>query len=95
MEALSFEWDERKDAANQAKHKIGFAEARTVFYDPAARVIPDPNHSDGEDRFIVLGVSQALRLLVVVHCLRQRRTVIRIISARKATRTESAAYRGR
>ena len=95
MDELRFEWDDYKDALNQAKHQVSFEEARTVFFDPNALVIDDPNHSASEERFIILGHSRALRLLVVAHCLRQTETVIRIISARKATKRESMTYQGR
>ena len=93
MKDLSFTWDPTKDAANKAKHDgIGFQEARTVFYDEFARVIFDPNHSQEEDRFIILGQSDTPRLLVVCHCFRENDSVIRIISARKANRKEEQSY---
>lgn len=91
---LEFEWDDRKDAANQRKHGVSFAEAQTVFSDDDALLIPDPDHSDDEDRFILLGVSSALRALVVCHCYREA-SVIRIISARKADRDETRQYERR
>jgi len=94
MKEIRFEWDEAKNRVNITKHGVAFDEARTVFYDPCARVIDDPEHSEGEDRFIILGISQKLRLLVVCHCYRERDEVIRIISARKATTNESRAYEG-
>ena len=94
MKAIRFEWDETKNRSNIAKHGVAFDEARTVFYDPSARVIDDPAHSESEDRFIILGISQKLRLLVVCHCYRERDEVIRIISARKATTNEGRAYKG-
>jgi uncharacterized DUF497 family protein len=90
---LRFTWDERKDAVNRQKHGISFDEARTVFYDEHARLIADPDHSDDEDRFIILGHSEQSRLLVVCHCYRESDSVIRIISARKATRHEAHNYR--
>jgi len=93
MEAIRFEWDEAKNKSNIAKHGIAFDEARTVFYDPLARVIDDPEHSESEDRFIILGISQKLHLLVVCHCYRKQDEVIRIISARKATTKESQSYK--
>ena len=93
METISFEWDENKNSVNKEKHHISFEEASTVFYDENALVISDPDHSEKEERFIILGMSAAANLLVVCHCLRQSETVIRIISARKATRTESEQYR--
>lgn len=91
---IRFEWDENKNEINKKKHKISFEEARTVFYDESALVIDDPEHSEGEDRFIILGLSKRANLLVVCHCYRESDTVIRIISARKATKTESQYYRG-
>jgi len=68
MDGLSFEWDERKNAANQRKHGVSFAEARTAFLDENARVIPDPEHSAGEERFVLIGLSISVRVLVVCHC---------------------------
>ena len=92
MEAIQFEWDENKNRINQRKHGISFQEAKTVFYDEKALVIDDPEHSEQEDRFIILGLSNQAHLLVVCHCYRASDTVIRIISARKATKTESKYY---
>ena len=92
METLSFEWDENKNAINKKKHKISFGEAQTVFYDEAALLIDDPEHSQEEERFIIMGLSQKANLLVVCHCYRASETVIRIISARKATKNESKYY---
>lgn len=92
MEYIKFEWDENKNIINQKKHKISFDEAKTVFYDEEALVIDDPEHSEKEDRFIILGLSNKLNLLVVCHCYRETDTVIRIISARKATTTETKQY---
>ena len=92
MEAIQFEWDENKNRINQRKHGISFQEAKTVFYDEKALVIDDPEHSEQEDRFIILGLSNQANLLVVCHCYRASDTVIRIISARKATKTESKYY---
>ncbi len=89
---LTFEWDENKDRINQLKHKISFEEAQTVFYDEQALVIDDPEHSEEEERFIILGMSRKANLLVVCHCCRSDENVIRIISARKATRSESVYY---
>ena len=88
-----FEWDDRKAEANLAKHGVSFAEAATVFDDPSARVIADPDHSLDEERFVILGLSLQARELVVCHCLRGAgELVIRIISARKATRAEAEQY---
>ncbi|MCL4182335.1 MAG: BrnT family toxin [Burkholderiaceae bacterium] len=92
MSTLRFEWDERKAAANQHRHGVSFEEARTVFFDERARLIDDPDHSADEERFILLGLSSTLRLLVVCHCYRSEGNVIRIISARKATARESRSY---
>jgi uncharacterized DUF497 family protein len=92
MSGLKFEWDEKKNTANRRKHGISFAEAKTAFLDENARVIPDPEHSDDEERFVLLGVSISVRVLVVCHCYRQRGDVIRIISARKAERDEIEQY---
>lgn len=89
---IKFEWDENKNRTNQNKHGISFAEAQTVFYDDEALVIDDPEHSEEEERFIILGLSNKANLLVVCHCYRASETVIRIISARKATKTESQYY---
>ena len=89
---MYFEWDERKNEINKAKHKVSFEEAQTVFYDDRALVIDDPEHSQEEERFIILGMSARANLLIVCHCYRASDTVIRIISARKATKTESMHY---
>ena len=92
MSALHFEWDERKAAANLKKHGISFEEAKSVFYDERAKLIDDPDHSADEDRFILLGLSSALKVLTVCHCYRTHSGVIRIISARKATAREMKSY---
>ena len=92
MDMIRFEWDENKNTINRQKHKISFEEARTAFYDENALLIDDPDHSETEDRFILLGLSREAKLLVVCHCYRQSDTVIRIISARKATKNESKYY---
>lgn len=89
---MNFEWDENKARANLKKHGVSFEEAQTVFYDENALLIDDPDHSEDEDRFIILGLSAGARLLVVCHCYRESETVIRIISARKATRKETQYY---
>jgi len=94
MADIEFEWDDRKDAANQRKHGVSFAEAQTVFFDEHALLIPDPDHSEDEERFVLLGLSSALRALIVCHCDRQE-AVIRIVSARKADRDERKQYEGR
>jgi uncharacterized DUF497 family protein len=93
---LFFEWDERKDLRNVRKHGPSFKEARSVFYDEGALLIHDPDHSDLENRFVLLGLSDRLRILAVCHTYRQGDRNIRIISARKASRTELCQYwRGR
>lgn len=92
MNTLYFEWDDNKNETNKKKHKISFEEAKTVFYDADALVIDDPEHSIEEERFIILGLSQKANLLVVCHCYRASETVIRIISARKATKNEARQY---
>ena len=94
MKHIHFEWDPKKDAINIRKHKVSFEEAKTVFYDDNARIIADPDHSETEDRFIILGLSQSLKLLVVCHCYRAQDEIIRIISARKATKNEGKSYGG-
>jgi uncharacterized protein len=92
MKSISFIWDDNKADENRTKHKISFEEAQTVFTDPNARMIFDPEHSTDEDRFVLLGISSALKLLVVCHCCRENDMVIRIISARKATKQEQKQY---
>jgi uncharacterized DUF497 family protein len=84
MTYIRFEWDEKKNRANIKKHNISFEEAKTVFYDENARLISDPGHSNGEDRFILLGISRNVKILVVVHIYKEQDELIRIISARKA-----------
>ena len=92
MKKISFVWDQTKAESNLQKHKISFEEAKTVFLDPNARMIFDPEHSGDEDRFILLGISYGLRLLVVCHCYKEDDMVIRIISARKANKNEQKQY---
>ena len=92
---MDFEWDENKAQINLRKHGVSFEEASTVFDDADALQIFDPDHSESEDRFILLGMSAVLRILVVCHCYRADDNIIRIISARKATRNESSAYERR
>ncbi len=93
MAHIAFEWDPKKEATNVAKHGVTFSEAQTAFTDEFARLIPDPDHSDDEDRFILLGTSISSRLIVVCHCVRSGDT-IRIISARKAQKQERKVYEG-
>jgi uncharacterized DUF497 family protein len=92
MAGLRFEWDPRKDRSNRKKHGISFAEAQTVFLDEQALLIDDPEHSEDEDRFVLMGLSLGLRVLVVCHCYRKGGDVIRLISARKADRSERLTY---
>jgi uncharacterized protein len=91
--AIRFEWDPKKAASNEKKHGVSFEEARTVFFDQNAKLIDDPDHSDEEDRFVLLGISSTLRVMVVCHCYREQGNLIRIISARKASTHESKQYR--
>ena len=92
MKKISFSWDERKNQTNKKKHGVAFEEARTVFSDENALEFPDPDHSEDESRFLMLGLSNRLRVLVVCHCVRVDELKIRIISARKATKKERQAY---
>lgn len=92
MKELRFEWDDKKEKTNIKKHGVSFDEARTVFYDENAVQFFDPDHSEDEDRFILLGISFKLRALVVCHCFRKSETVVRIISARKADKDEERVY---
>ncbi len=89
---MRFIWDQNKNLANIKKHKISFEEARTVFFDDNARLIHDPDHSIFEERFIFLGISSKLRFLVVIHAYKENDDVIRIISARKAVKSEIDYY---
>lgn len=92
MSNIKFEWDARKASANEKKHGVSFDQARTVFFDENAKLIDDPDHSTDEERFVLLGLSSSLKVLLVCHCYRQDGNVIRIISARKASRHESKQY---
>ena len=92
MNELRFEWDERKDLENQRKHGVSFEEAQSVFYDYQAVEFFDEAHTENEERFLLLGISAKLRILLVCHCIREGGDVIRIISARKATRNEQREY---
>jgi uncharacterized DUF497 family protein len=94
MDDIRFEWDERKSRENKRKHRVSFEEAQTVFLDENAIRYFDPDHSDDENRFLMLGMSFALRVLVVCHCYRVDDSVIRIISARRANKREQASYWG-
>jgi len=92
MVYIRFEWNEIKNRANLIKHKISFEEAKTVFYNENARLISDSSHSNGENRFILLGLSHNTKILVVVHTYKEQDELIRIISARKATKKENEYY---
>ena len=92
MNPLRFVWDGRKNTMNKRKHGITFEEGQTVFADEQALLIHDPDHSDDEDRFLLLGISASARMLVVCHCYREGTDLIRIISVWKATKSESAQY---
>ena len=94
MDNISFTWDERKNRQNQKKHGVSFEEAQSVFFDDEAREFFDPDHSQDEARFLLVGRSYRLRVLLICHCYREREGVIRIVSARRATKKERAAYRG-
>jgi uncharacterized DUF497 family protein len=93
MRNIRFEWDARKSSVNKKKHGISFEEARTVFFDENAKLINDPDHSEDEGRFVLLGVSSSLKVMLVCHCYREEGNVVRIISARKASTLESKQYR--
>ena len=93
MNSLKFEWDENKNISNQKKHGVSFEEAKTVFSDELGRLIHDPDHSEGEERFILMGMSSQHSWLTVCHCERDLDT-IRIISARKADKFERKQYEG-
>lgn len=95
MASLHFTWDAAKARANVAKHGISFDEAETAFSDEDAILVPDPEHSVAEERFLLIGLSVALRVLVVVHCEPGPNGAIRLISARRATRTERGQYAAR
>jgi len=93
MKDITFEWDEAKNKANSDKHGISFEEAESVFFDEYALLIADPDHSENEDRFVLLGLSAKLRLLLVCHCFEVDDGLIRVISCRKAKRKEMSLYR--
>ena len=92
MNELRFDWDPKKDAANQRKHGVSFDEAITVFSDERALLLDDPDHSEDEERFVLLGLSANFRTLVGCHCYREAESLIRLISARKASRKERSEY---
>ena len=92
MNGIEFDWDEKKNRENKQKHRVSFEEAQSVFLDENAKRYFDPDHSSDEDRFLMLGMSLTLRVLVVCHCYRAGDSVIRIISARKADKQEQQDY---
>jgi hypothetical protein len=93
MKSLKFEWDPDKASSNVKKYGVSFEEARTVFDDDFARMLQDPDHSQEEERFVLLGMSYTLKILTVVHCYRDEAGVIRIISARASTKNEERQYK--
>jgi uncharacterized DUF497 family protein len=93
VKAPRFEWDPGKERSNRKKHRVSFEEAKTVFFDEGALIAADPEHSAEEDRFLIIGFSIRLRVLLVCYCEREEGDVIRIFSARKATRKEQEQYR--
>ncbi len=92
MSGLPFSWDPKKARTNKRKHGVSFEEAESVFLDEEALLIADPDHSDTEDRFLLLGYSYRLRIVVVCHCIVEEEGVIWLISARKATKPERRQY---
>ena len=92
MEELIFEWDEYKNQTNKKKHGVSFEEAKSVFYDVEAIVFDDPEHSEEEERFLIIGFTSQARICIVSHCYRYNDSIIRIISARKATTSETNYY---
>jgi len=93
ISSIKFDWDVKKASANLKKHGVPFEEARTVFFDENAKLIDDPDHSDDEEWFVLLGLSSSLKVVLVCHCYREEGNGIRIISARKASTHESKQYR--
>ena len=95
MKKLIFTWDDTKNTSNKRKHGVTFEEAQSVFFDENAIEFDDPDHSINEERFILLGLSQSFKVLVICHCYHSNESEIRIISARKATKKEQTVYFGR
>ena len=93
MNTIKFDWDKNKARINLAKHKVSFEEGQSVFDDDNARLIFDPDHSENEDKFILLGLSCSLKILTVVHCYKDENNIIHLISARKATKSEIKNYK--
>lgn len=92
MENINFEWDENKNTINKRKHGLSFETAQEVFYDSSAILFDDPDHSFDEERFIIIGMNKSSKICVVSHCYRNSDNVIRIISAREATKRERKIY---
>lgn len=95
MEQILFEWDENKNEINKRKHGLSFETAREVFYDKSAILFDDPDHSDEEERFLIIGMIKSSKICIVSHCYRKSDTVIRLISAREATKKEKKIYKER
>ena len=93
METLKFEWDPNKNETNIKKHGLSFETAKEVFYDELAILFDDPDHSDDEERFLIIGETKTEQICIVSHCYRDSENIIRIISARRATKMEQRAYR--
>lgn len=91
---IQFDWDKNKARINKIKHGVSFEEASSVFYDNNAVMFDDPEHSKLEDRFLIIGFSRKMRVCIVSHCYRDKDEIIRIISARKATKREIEMYNG-
>jgi hypothetical protein len=94
MQSIKFTWDVQKNRLNQKKHGVSFEEAESVFYDETARLTYDPDHSIEEERYVILGMSNKFRMLLVCHCYREQEKIIRIILARKAAKNEQRQYTG-
>lgn len=89
---ILFEWDETKNEKNQKKHGVAFEDAKTVFYDDHAILFDDPEHSVDEERFLIIGLAENNGICIISHCYRESADIIRIISARRATKKEKATY---
>ena len=89
---IRFEWDENKNVSNQKKHDVAFEDAKTVFYDDYAILFDDPEHSAEEERFLIIGLAESNGICIVSHCYRESDNIIRLISARRATKAEKATY---
>ena len=92
MEVINFEWDENKNEINKRKHGLSFEAAQEVFYDEDAVLFDDPDHSVGEERFLIIGMIQSSKICIVSHCYRDSGNIIRLISAREATKNEKKIY---